>query len=163
MANISMQLTQAFTEAKKQILANLVQEQNDRLVEYAKQIISLAVQTKTFGNRTLNLVDSYVWALWYNNKLIDSGFYTPNAQATKKTKMFNGEKVDGRKLANKFIKKFKHNNTGWHLVIAATAPYGTYLENARPTGTKFFVLSQVYDTVKSDLEGAFVEFKIDIE
>lgn len=72
-----------FNAAKiaKQMMANVVAEQNRRLIEYAKEkIVVLGTRINSYGSRnhmddTGNLLDSLCWGVCYDGEMVGSGFY----------------------------------------------------------------------------------------
>ena len=129
-----------------------IEVQTKMLLNYAPQALQEAYDSATFSNRTINLKDSYAWAVYYKGVRKGKGFLS-NKEATK-TSVFHGEKVNGRQLANQFISKYVSNVTnGWELVMVAAAPYSVCLE-----GEGFIVLSAAFDSVnKALLNSANVE------
>lgn len=83
---------------QKKILKGLIQEQTDRLIEYAKTAAQdLAAKIQSFGYRNNfddygNLLDSICWGVCYDGQLKDSGFYREK-RATMATTMHGYSKV----------------------------------------------------------------------
>ena len=51
---------------RKDLLDKLTKDQTARLIKYATDELNKMVESKEFHSRTFNLVDSYVWAVFYN-------------------------------------------------------------------------------------------------
>ena len=139
--------------------SNIADKQTERLIAFAESEIIRLVETRAFTNQTINLQDSYVWAVYYNGTKAKHGYYG--------NKMANGKSilheyspsisvdVNGRALARKFVQIYKPDETqGWEIVFAAVAPYGAYMEEGytfRGKHYQFDVMSQRYDHIKNDL------------
>lgn len=156
----------------KAVLKDMVEEQTKRLIAYADAELTQMVETHEYWNRTHNLEDSYVWGVFYNGKRQKYGFYY-NKAATKESILHEWGRaetqvpVNGRRAAREFISQYAPEVTsGWEIVWAACAPYGTYLEAGfaiKKSGTRlqFDVITQRYDHIKSELEPkAKVHFEI---
>lgn len=138
------------------MMRKVVAEQNKRLIAYAEEELFEMIVTREFTSRTYNLIDSYVWAVFYDGKEQGHGFVggkkaVENAylHAFSKT---NRIPVDGRAEAQSFINAARTmyaNRDGWVIVWAACAPYAYYLDPAAgnsPTN-RFLVISQRYDHI----------------
>ena len=135
------------------------EEQTKRLIDYAKDEIVALVDSRQFDNRTFNLVDSYVWCVYFQGKKKGSGTYG-RKQARKQSLLHEWSKemsvpVNGRRLAQEFVRTYEPQETqGWEIVFAACAPYGAYLEGGFTIHGKryqFDVMSQRYDIIKNTL------------
>lgn len=155
---------------KADMLREMSKEQTRLLIMYAADELARMVETHEYWNRTFNLEDSYVWAVFFNGKKQGIGFYS-NKVATKNSILHEwGKKksqvpVNGRRAAREFINSYHSSTKGWEVVWAAAAPYGAYLEAGFriPSGRKmqFDVISQRYDHIKRELEPkASVKFEI---
>lgn len=124
------------------MMKNVVAEQNRRLVEYAKEkILAIGNQIQTYHsrnhmNRTGHLLDSLLWGVSYEGKLVEGGFYR-DAQARGESylhKFFSGDvkyliPVNGRQLAQTYMQKYGNNGAkGWRVFFAILAPYWGYWE-----------------------------------
>lgn len=148
---------------KEAMLKNVVDEQTERLVTYAREELYEMIVTRDFKSRTFNLADSYVWAVYYNGKKKKSG-YVGAKMANKKSLLHEWSKdpsrripVEGRKEAREFLKSFENTlskDGGWVCVWAACAPYAEYLDPAagNTRTNNFFVISQRYDHIKETFE-----------
>lgn len=150
----------------------LVEEQTKRLIIYADNELRKMVESHEFWNKTYNLEDSYVWAVFYNGKKEKHGFYS-NKVANKTSILHEwGSKekqktVNGRKAARDFVNGYTPSILkGWEVVWAACAPYGAYLEagfTIKKSGKylQFDVIAQRFDYIKRELEPqAKVRFEI---
>jgi hypothetical protein len=173
------------TKLKKQLMANAIKEQNRRFVEYAKkEIDSLGKKIASFPyanhmDRTGNLLNSLCWIVSYDGKTIDSGFYRDAKTNTytdkfgkKRGKGVSGsqnsflhelfddaELVNGRKLAEEFIKSFKGSSHKWKIAFAVLAPYWGYWESGHTNAfsgkfQQFQVMTHIYDEVRTDMKPA---------
>lgn len=118
----------------RQMYNNIADKQTERLIAFAESEIIRLVETRAFTNQTINLQDSYVWAVYYKGKKAKHGFYG-NKMAKGKSILHEyspsiSVDVNGRALARKFVDQlYKPDETqGWEIVFAACAPYGAYLE-----------------------------------
>ena len=150
-----------YTFAKKtfynNIMKNVVREQTARLIAYAKEELYEMIMSKTFKNRTFNLADSYVYAVYYDGKEQAHGYVgakMASEQAIYRDKRNPSKEilVDGRKEATEFLTKFKSalpTTNGWVVVWAACTPYAKELDPAAGSSKKnrFFVISQRYDHI----------------
>ena len=166
-----------------------VAEQNARLIAYAKEeIIKIGNQIQTYHSRhhmndTGNLLDSLLWGVSYDGKLVDGGFYR-EAQADKESHLHDWLvdirelfPVNGRQLAQTYMQKYGNNGAkGWRVFFAILAPYWGYWEkgftmksgggdSGIPRSTRFMqfaVMTQFYDEVKKDLKPARVRFRVSV-
>lgn len=172
------------------MMKNVVAEQNRRLVEYAKEkILAIGNQIQTYHSRnhmdrTGNLLDSLLWGVSYEGKLVEGGFYR-DAQARGESYLhewFSGDvkyliPVNGRLLAQTYMQKYGNNGAkGWRVFFAILAPYWGYWEkgftmksgggdSGIPRSTRFMqfaVMTQFYDEVKQDLKPARVRFRVSV-
>lgn len=128
------------------------------LEEYANEELAQMIATKEFTNRTHNLADSYVWAVYHNGNVHGSGIAVQQAD---KDAWYHGRRVSGRAEAEDFLSSYKPKEDGIVVVWAACAPYGKYLDpkiGSSPTN-RFYVITQEYDEVKQTLGNKF-EVKI---
>lgn len=174
------------TRLAEKIFANVVKEQNRRLVKYAKQEIKRLgdlIQTYNSENhmdRTGNLLNSLCWGLTYRGEMVDSGFYRPpktnmrvNRWGQERGMGVQGgsssylhewfsddmEEVNGRQMAENFVKEYKGRSKGWSVFFAVLAPYWGYWESGhtnKRTGrfVQFQVMSHIFDDVRTDLKPA---------
>lgn len=167
-----------------------VAEQNARLIAYAKEeIIKIGNQIQTYHSRhhmdrTGNLLDSLLWGVSYEGKLVEGGFYR-DAQARGESYLhewFSGDvkfliPVNGRQLAQTYMQKYGNNGAkGWRVFFAILAPYWGYWEkgftmksgggdSGIPRSTRFMqfaVMTQFYDEIKKDLKPARVRFRVSV-
>lgn len=172
------------------MMKNVVAEQNRRLVEYAKEkILAIGNQIQTYHSRnhmdrTGNLLDSLLWGVSYEGKLVEGGFYR-DAQARGESYLhewFSGDvkyliPVNGRQLAQTYMQKYGNNGAkGWRVFFAILAPYWGYWEkgftmksgggdSGIPRSTRFMqfaVMTQFYDEIKKDLKPARVRFCVSV-
>lgn len=145
---------------KAVVLRKAVALQTERLLAYAREELYEMILTHEFHSRTFNLVDSYVWAVFYNK--VEKGHGVAGAKlASEKSFLHEWSKtpihVDGRRAAMDFLKRFQASEAienGWTIVWAACAPYAKYLDPAvgSTKTNRFFVISQRYDHIKHTLE-----------
>lgn len=172
------------------MMKNVVAEQNRRLVEYAKEkILAIGNQIQTYHSRnhmdrTGHLLDSLLWGVSYEGKLVEGGFYR-DAQARGESYLhewFSGDvkyliPVNGRQLAQTYMQKYGNNGAkGWRVFFAILAPYWGYWEkgftmksgggdSGIPRSTRFMqfsVMTQFYDEIKKDLKPARVRFRVSV-
>lgn len=170
---------------KKEAEDYLIPIQTEKLIEYAKEeIVKLGDKIQTYNSRnhmdrTGNLLNSLCWGVYYNGKRKGDGFYRDE---TTHSKGINGasvsflheffkndqEEVNGRKMAEDFIKSFKGTSKGWTLFIAVLAPYWGYWESGFtlrsgggnsgiPRRTRFMqfqVMTHIFDDVRTALKPA---------
>lgn len=149
---------------RKNLFAELVEEQTLRLIEYAPQILRKAYAESTFRDDTFNLADSYVWAVYYNGKLEGKGYLWKGDKADRPAK-YHGIDVYGRQLATAFANLYKPQILkGWDLVVAATTPYAPILEAGSGSPRKRFeVISTVYDDLVQDFAGRGKVTKLNLD
>jgi hypothetical protein len=165
---------------KAKILESAVEEQSKRLVEYAKkEIIKIGDRINTYSSanhmdRTGNLLNSLVWGVCYNGKLVERGFYR-NADSTEESynhEWFDADTrsmfpVDGHEMARKFSSEYaRRSGKGWKIFFAILAPYwgdwerGFTMrtgggESNIPVRTRFMqfkVMSHAYDDIRMELK-----------
>ena len=173
----------------------LIPIQTERLIEYAKaEIVKLGNKIQEYNSRnhmdrTGNLLNSLCWGVSYKGEVKGSGFYRDE---TTHSKGLNGtsisflheffkndqEEVNGRKMAEEYIKSFKGTSKGWSLFIAVLAPYWGYWEsgftmkfgfkededgNMRTTQRRFLqfqVMTHIYDDVRMAMKPAETHFTV---
>ena len=168
---------------EQRLLTAMINEQTDRLIEYAKKImknIGDAIQQYHSANhmdRYGNLLNSLCWGVSYRGELKGSGFYR-DANSLRESYLheWNNPReankevfpVNGHALASDYIQKYGAVFTeGWRVFFAILAPYWGYWEqgfNMKAGGhdfgfKKFSVMTWFYDTVQKDLKPAKVYFK----
>lgn len=124
------------------LMKDIVQEQNALLIDYAKnKIVEIGDMIKTYHSknhmdRTGHLLNSLLWGVSYQGKLVDGGFYR---QASAKGESYLHEwmsgdtkyliPVDGRALAQQYLQSYGNNGArGWRVFFAILAPYWGYWE-----------------------------------
>lgn len=138
----------------KDLMKVYIQEQNNRLIEYAKEtIVEIGDMIKTYHSkhnmdRTGNLLDSLCWGVTYQNDLIGSGFYREKksdedsalhewsyvsfidkSDGSWAEHINADEPVNGRQLAEDYILKSGGGGSrGWKVFFAILAPYWGYWE-----------------------------------
>jgi len=175
----------------KQIFANLVEEQTNRLIAYAEEMIKQIGDTiKTYHSRnhmdrTGNLLNSLCWGVAYDNELKASGFYR---EADSLELSFLHERdwdymahpVDGHALAEQYIRQYGRLGSGggtWRVWFAILAPYWGYWERGFTMVSggggspfprsrqrlQFAVMAQFYDKLGADLKPAKTSIKVHVE
>ena len=125
-----------------------VRVQTQMLIDYAPLALFKAYVGKSFQNDTLNLRDSYGWAVYYNGIEKKHGYLTDNKEAQTNS-YFHGQSIDGRKEVSNFISQYTPIiESGWELMLVAAAPYSVCLE-----GEGFYVLSAAFDEVTREFKG----------
>lgn len=182
---------------KKEAEAYAIPLQTEKLIEYAKEeIIKLGDKIQTYNSRnhmdrTGNLLNSLCWGVAYRGELKGSGFYRDetihpkgiNGNGNSYLHEFfkqvdNPEIINGRKMAEDFIKSFNGTSKGWSLFIAVLAPYWGYWEsgftmkfgfeededgNMRTTQKRFMqfqVMTHIYDDVRMAMKPAETHFTV---
>lgn len=168
-----------------------IEEQTKRLIAYAEEEVKklgdkiLTYNSANHMDRTGNLLNSLCWGVTYNGKMMGSGFYRDavihtriNSYGEKRGKGRSGGStsflheffgddaiaVNGRQLAEDFLKGFKGKSNGWSFFIAILAPYWGYWEGGFKITSqfggkttrflKFQVLTHVVDDVRMTLKPA---------
>ncbi len=146
-------------KVEKDLTEYWVNEQTNRLVEYAKEELEKMVTTHTFKNRTKNLEDSYAWGVYYKGELKESGF---RAKSASKPAKFHGTNIWGNEEAVTFIQNgYTPPSNGWVVVWVAAAPYSVYLDpksSYQSRSNHFFVISQRYDAIRQTFGEKAVTF-----
>lgn len=163
----------------------VIEEQNRRLIEYAKKtIIEIGDKIKTYHSannmdRTGHLLDSLCWGVSYGGKLVDGGYYRQSGAkgASYLHEWFSGDAkyatpVNGRQLAQQYIESYGNNGSrGWRVFFAILAPYWGYWEKGFKMkshfggGEKFVqfaVMTQFYDKARADLKPMRVRFRVSV-
>ena len=133
------------------------------LVTYAKTTLLDAYNRSTYShNKTQNLADSYVWAVYNDNVLVKKGYLYPSPKA-KETMIETGTKrrVYGRKEADEFLATYSPNTNGFVVVFAARMYYGAYLEKGTRRNRQYVVFSSIWSEIKSDPQISFSEMNIE--
>ena len=173
----------------------VVAEQNYRLIEYAKRkIIKIGNSIREYHSRngmdrTGNLLESLLWGVSYDGKLVEGGFFG-EAGATRTSYLhewMSGDvkyliPVNGRQLAEGYLQQFGNSGSGrWRVFFAILAPYWGYWEKGfrmnsgfQPKGAgrayargvrsfyRFAVMAQFYDEVKPELKPARVRYRVSV-
>lgn len=163
------------SKMKEQMMDFVVEEQNSRLVAYAKnkiQDIGEKILATPYGmDRTGNLLDSLSWFVSYRGKLIESGFFREQT-ATRDSYLHELYSADvremfpvyGHGLAEQFIKRwYGKYQKGWYVGFAILAPYWGYWEQGHYNVLtrkmeRFAIMAEIYDSVKQELKPADVMF-----
>ena len=136
----------------------IVEEQNRRLIDYAAGENGLVYQigdrikqyhSRHNMDRTGNLLDSLLWGVSYQGKLVKGGFYRETPAAIEDSGLHEWSKVsfrdketggwiedvsaetpvNGRQLADAYLTKYGNNGArGWRVFFAILAPYWGYWE-----------------------------------
>jgi len=117
-------------KVKVQMLAYAVEEQSNRLVDYARgrimmlgEVISM-YHSRNNMDRTGNLLDSLCWGVTYKGKYVDNGFYREQraSMASGLHEWWGTNKIDpmtGMRGAGSFYSK---RNKQWEYVDATNLP-----------------------------------------
>lgn len=175
---------------RKLLTKNLVEEQTNRLIAYAKEKIQEIGRTINSYNsanhmdRTGNLLNSLCWGVAYDNELKASGFYR-NANSLELSYLHERYEehvaypVDGHALAEQYTRMYGKLGSGggtWRVWFAVLAPYWGYWEKGfvmvhgvggsgkfrSATFKQFAVMSQFYDKISQELKPAKVTFKVKV-
>lgn len=169
----------------KEMTDNAIALQTERLVEYAKEEIKrLGDMIQTYNSRnhmdrTGNLLNSLCWGVTYNGEMKESGFYREPQNHSRGIGRSNISylheffpndqyEVNGRQLAENFVKEYKGKSSGWSTFFAVLAPYWGYWESGFkmksgggnsgiPRSTRFLqfqVMSHIFDDVRLALKPA---------
>lgn len=174
-------------QLKKELLMYSVEKQTENLIDYAEHEIRRVGDLMSSYNganhmdRTGNLLNSLCWGVSYDGVLKASGFYREpviNARVDKwgqkRGKGMGGstesylheyfdpadqELVNGRQLAEEFLKSYSGKSKKWTVFFAVLAPYWGYWEGGfRHIKTnrrmQFQVMSHIFDEVRRDLRPA---------
>ena len=164
-------------KVQKAMIKKVVNAQTDKLVAYAQEEIAImgdTLKTKMRGkpsDRTHNMLNSLVWAVYYGGKEAKHGYYrkSPSTKGDSYLHEIGSDPipVNGRKLAQHFLDTYKPRETqGWEIVWAILAPYYAYWEQGHDNifygkFVKFDLMTQRYDHIKNTL-GSEVRVTIDV-
>ena len=70
--------TSKLKQVKQKMFNATASKQTAKLLEYAPLQLANAYNNRTFKNRTANLADSYVWAVYFMGKIQGSGYLWNN-------------------------------------------------------------------------------------
>ena len=99
------------------------------LADIGKELILRAYRTRGFFNRTYNLRDSYVSAVYVKGKLREDSIRYVGKDLADVAKKIDDRYVVGRWEAEEYIRSLKQNRNDFiKLVIAAAMPYSNTLE-----------------------------------
>lgn len=151
------------SDVRKRMRDALVEEQTNRLLAYAPRLLQEAYENREFKNQTLNLKDSYVWALYYQGAYINCGFLTSSKEANKPSHYANAI-VEGRERAIALLSRYVSDVSGWEIILCAAVPYAETLENGGDDYEKksrtFRVISYAFDVIRKDFSGAGKSYKM---
>lgn len=162
MGKVTIEFTD-LDELKAAIIKEATPDIIKELVTYAKTTLLDAYNRSTYShNKTQNLADSYVWAVYNDNVLVKKGYLYPSPKA-KETMIETGTKrrVYGRKEADEFLATYSPNTNGFVVVFAARMYYGAYLEKGTRRNRQYVVLSSIWNEIKSDPQISFSEMNIE--
>lgn len=161
---------------RKNLMKNYETMQAERLVAYAiEQMNQMGNELKQKmlykpSDRTHNMLNSLVWAVYYDGKEKRHGFYR-NSASTKGDSYLheldeNPIPVNGRALARQFLATHTPSEKGWEIVWGVLVPYYAYWEEGHEnvfyrSRVKFAMMTQHYDQIKNKL-GSKVNVTIEI-
>lgn len=163
---------------REDMFKKVAKAQTARLIAYAESQISqmgdklIEKMRGKPSDRTHNMLNSLVWAIYYDGKEAKHGYYRKSA--TTKGKAFlhelgdNPIPVNGRNLAKQFLATYQPRETkGWEIVWGILAPYYAYWEQGHDNifygkFVKFDMMTQRYDHIKQEL-GSKVNVTIEIK
>lgn len=155
MANFKVN-TSYISKSMEKLFVGSVEEVTDRLARYADSRLKKSYARHNFIDDTYSLKDSYCWGVWYNGRLMRSGFLSDTPEAIEDA-MYHGNEVDGRESAKDFLNGYKSRQPkGWEWCIGAFAPYAPILEKSAVTQKKYVVTSGIFDDVIRDIGSARV-------
>lgn len=167
------------------LFMNVVSLQSQLLVDYAKRIIvEIGDRIQQFNSvnhmdRTGNLLNSLVWGVTYDGKLIERGFYR-NAESIEESYLHEWMDsdisslfpVNGHERAQQFSTKYaRSGKKGWRVFFAVLAPYWGYWESGFTLKShfgggsrrmQFQVMTHIFDIVRMDLKPSKVTFSVGI-
>lgn len=169
-------------KVEQRLLTAMINEQTDRLIEYAKKTIweighkINSYHSRNHMDRSGNLLDSLCWGVSYNGEMKASGFFREQKATTLSYLHEFSDKdhwfpVGGHTLAENFIKQMGNlSSKGWRVFFAILAPYWGYWEKGftmKRKGEsagfyKFAVMTEMYDKIGKDLKPATVNIKVNI-
>lgn len=135
------------------------------LADIGEKIIKMAYVTKTFTDRTFNLRDSYVSAVFNKGRLVEGTkrhVGEPKSEtALEYDDLATGdpEMTTGREEADKFIAKWSFSSgrpSGITLVVAAAMFYSGILESDR---YKYLVISHIQDELDALARNGYTTMK----
>lgn len=164
---------------RKAVMKHVAEEQNLRLIAYAQDEItkmgdSLKEKMKEKpSDRTHNMLNSLVWAVYYDGKEKKHGYYRKSSSTKGKAYLHelsdNPREVNGRELAKEFLRTYQPRvNNGWEIVWAILAPYYAYWEMGHENRfygkfVKFDMMTQRYDHIRNTLGNlAKVSFSVNV-
>lgn len=161
MGNVTIEFT-GLDDLKAEIINAASKDIINQLSVYAKTTLLDAYNRSTYShNKTQNLADSYVWAVYRDNILQKKGYLYSNPKA-KETMLETGTKrrVYGRKEADEFLASYSPNLSGFVVVFAARMYYGAYLEKGTRTNRQYVVLTGIWNEINSDPQLSIKELEI---
>lgn len=175
----------------KDMTAIAVEEQTNRLIEYAKEtIVEIGDKINSYNSRnhmdrTGNLLNSLCWGVAYDGELKGSGFYreASSLRTSYLHEFFPDYReafpVNGHQLAEEYITRYgkASGSNKWKVFFAILAPYWGYWEegftmksgggrSGIPRSEKFLkfaVMTEFYDKVGKDLSPAEMKIKVHVE
>jgi hypothetical protein len=110
-------------------LNKITDELVNSLADIGKELILRAYHTRGFFNRTFNLRDSYVSAVYVKGRLRADSIRYVGKELADVAKRINNQYISGREEADEFIRGVPKNKNDYiRLVIGAAMPYGKTLE-----------------------------------
>lgn len=159
------------------MMKHAANQQTERFAVYAAEqaaIMGDMLKIKMHGkpsDRTHNMLNSLVWAVYYDGKLDKHGFYRKSASTRGDAFLHELSDepipVNGRELANQFLVAYQpREKRGWEIVWGVLAPYYAYWEHGHKNlfygrFVKFNMMSQRYDEIRNTL-GAKARVTIDV-
>lgn len=159
-------VTIEFTDLDE-LKAAIIKEATPQIIKdlsvYAKTTLLDAYNRSTYShNKSQNLADSYVWAVYKDNVLVKKG-YLNETQKYEHGLYETGTNrfVFGRQEADEFLATYNPQTKGFVVVFAARMYYGAYLEKGTRRNKQYVVLSSIWNEVSHDEDISLAAMAID--
>jgi hypothetical protein len=149
------------------MMKKVVGIQTERLINYAISEVTkmgdelLVKMRGKPSDRTHNMLNSLVWAVYYDGKEEKHGYYRKSSSTRGDASLHEISKdpiaVNGRQLARQFLDTYQpRQKNGWEIIWAILAPYYAYWEQGHENVfygkyVKFNMMTQRYDDIKNAL------------
>ncbi len=110
--------------SKSKIMDTLIEE---KLNKIGLAGVKAAIEKHEFNNDTLNLEDSYGYAIYNNGRIIGDPFLF-NKQSTK-TRKYKGREYSGHEETIRLLREYQPETTVWTLVVMAGMRYASFVED----------------------------------
>lgn len=110
-------------------LTNILMREGEKIAKKTINNVGTGHENGTYLNRTLNMHDAYVWAVYNHGKLVPDAYGCMEESMAEEPIKWYGKEMWGHELAMSFIRTFRPIQKGYALVVAVVTPYADIVEH----------------------------------